>query len=59
MSIYYYGELVGVYNPKEKQTSEPTLVGDIVKQREDYKTYMKPRKEFVVRHYQDGETLTI
>lgn len=54
MSIYYYGALVGVYNPKQKcESSEPTLVGDTVKARGDYKTYMKPKKQIVIHHFQE------
>jgi len=54
MSIYYYGALIGVYNPKQKlESTIPTLVGDIVKARGDYKTYMKPKKHFVIRHFQE------
>jgi hypothetical protein len=57
MSIYYYGTLVGVYNPNQKQNSEPTLVGDVVKARGDYKTYMKPKKSLVIRHFQEEASL--
>jgi len=51
MSIYYYGKLVSSYNPRPRN-SEPVLVGDIIKQREDYQKYAKTK--FVVRHYQDA-----
>ena len=58
MSIYYYGALVGVYNPKQKcESPTPTLVGDVLKACGDYKTYMKPKKQIVIRHFQDGESL--
>lgn len=50
MSIYYYGKLVSSYNPRPS-TSEPVLVGDILKTREDYQTY---KSKFVIRHYQDA-----
>ncbi len=59
MSIYYFGELVGAYEPANKntlqKTSEPTLVGDIIKSRDDYTIYApKQKTAFVVRHYQDA-----
>ncbi len=50
MSIYYYGKLVSSYNPHSAVT-EPVLVGDIIKNREDYQTY---KTKFVIRHYQDA-----
>lgn len=40
MSIYYYGKLIGTYDLDQKQ-SEPVLVGDIIKSRDDYQTYTK------------------
>lgn len=56
MSIYYFGELVGTYNQNTKINtgSEPTLVGDIVKNRPDYNTYTnKPKTKLVIRHFQE------
>ena len=57
MSIYYYGKLVGVYNPKQKDSTlsnEPALVGDIIKSRSDYQKFTDQKKKFVIRHYQDA-----
>jgi hypothetical protein len=57
MSIYYYGKLVGVYNPKQKEDNtggEPVLVGDIIKSRDDYQKFTQPKTKFVIRHYQDA-----
>jgi hypothetical protein len=51
MSIYYYGKLVSSYNPAPR-TNDAVLVGDIIKSREDYQKYAKPK--FVIRHYQDA-----
>ena len=53
MSIYYYGTLIGVYSPNQKNSSEPTLIGDVVKARGEYKTYMKPKKQLIIRHFQE------
>ncbi len=54
MSIYYYGKLVSSYNPLPRN-SEPVLVGDIIKSREDYQTYTNhPKTKFVIKHYQDA-----
>jgi len=62
MSIYYYGQFIGRYNIKQKQTEvsstqPPVLVGDIVKNRADYDMYRRGRQSkttFTVRHYQDA-----
>ena len=51
MSIYYYGKLVSSYNPRPS-TSEPVLVVDILKERDDYQAYTKTK--FIIRHYQDA-----
>ena len=44
-AVFTEGSLLG------KQTS-PTLVGDIIKNREDYQA-LNGRKKFVIRHYQE------
>lgn len=54
MSIYYYGKLISVQDLDQKQLSEPVLVGDIIKSRSDYQTFMNQKTRFVVRHYQDA-----
>jgi hypothetical protein len=54
MSIYYYGKLISSHDLNQKQTSEPVLVGDIIKSRDDYQTFMNQKTRFVVRHYQDA-----
>ena len=60
MSIYYYGKFVSEFaeNPKKQtEVQQPTLVGDIVKNRPEYKKFIEhqvPKKKFVIRHYQEG-----
>jgi hypothetical protein len=54
MSIYYYGKLISSHDVNQKQASEPVLVGDIIKSRDDYQTFMNQKTRFVVRHYQDA-----
>jgi hypothetical protein len=54
MSIYYFGEFIGIHTTQQKQTSSsPTLVGDILKNRNDYQTLSKPKTTFTVRHFQE------
>lgn len=54
MSIYYYGKLIGNYDLNKNVSTSPTLVGDIIKNRDDYQTYVNSKTRFVVRHYQDA-----
>ncbi len=54
MSIYYYGKLIAVHDLNQKQSNEPVLVGDIIKSRDDYQTFMNQKTRFVVRYYQDA-----
>ena len=63
MRIYYYGKLISVYGQTKSKTHDAiqsnfTTVGDVLKQRQDYRRYIQAtdaiKRPFEIRSFQDA-----